>query len=763
MGTIKRAADAAKEAMEGGSEPYSYENPGNAAEVIDDLLDVLPAGRLLPDEFSEKAVRDVRRLGTHDDIERMEREMMGNPDSLPTPETPPDNDTPPPPPPPAPPEPPRDPLSIDINRDGTISTLHKDHGVHFDLDNSGFAESTSWVASSDGLLVLDRNANGRIDGGAELFGTETLLANGKFASNGFEAIADLDQNKDGMLSAADEAFSNLRVWIDGNSDGVSTEAELHTLTSLGIESISTQYQVTPRRDANGVEHREFGEVTYADQSKGLANTLWFNSDRTDTIPIEIHTGEGIPLPADILALPNAAGYGNTYSLHQAMSLDASGQLKSLVTAFTQETSAAGRKALIGQILFLWTGQSNTPPGSRGSDIDARQLGVLESFWGFAALQENPTGLYAQSLRTVYQQLEQSIYSQLMTSGSARGDFALVSSTVQGTTRTFDFTYLASKYALRISQGDATATADLKDAIDIAAGLNPYDPSVRSQFLAALESSSNYLSSADRHTLYQVIRAGDDTIVGTSGADILRGYTGNDVIRGGAGNDLIHGNEGNDTLYGGEGNDFLLGNQGNNTLYGEAGDDNLFGGEGRDNLHGGAGNDVLIAGSGANSLYGDDGDDTLFAGDGASMLSGGAGNDFYMFAAGNGNTIINNWDNQTGNIDKLIIDDYALSELSITRFNDDLIIRVKETGRTLTVQSYFQNDGAGGYALDYIGLEKDGTILDVAAVKALVQVPSENADRLYGYAVSDTLSGLGGNDLIHGGAGDDILSGDAGDD
>ena len=209
MGTIKRAADAAKEAIEGGSEPYSNENPGNAADVIDDLADVLPGGSLLPDGFWDKVVDDTRKLGTHDDLERLEREMMGDPESLPTPDTPPENDTPPPPPPPAPPEPPRDPLSIDIDRDGVISTLHKDHGVHFDLDNSGFAESTSWIASSDGLLVLDRNANGQIDGGAELFGTETMLSNGTFASNGFEAIADLDDNEDGIISAVDEVFSML--------------------------------------------------------------------------------------------------------------------------------------------------------------------------------------------------------------------------------------------------------------------------------------------------------------------------------------------------------------------------------------------------------------------------------------------------------------------------------------------------------------------------------------------------------------------------
>ena len=62
--------------------------------------------------------------------------------------------------------------------------------MHFDLDNSGFAEQTAWLAPGDGFLVLDRNNNGHIDGGAELFGSETTLNNGKAAENGFEALAE---------------------------------------------------------------------------------------------------------------------------------------------------------------------------------------------------------------------------------------------------------------------------------------------------------------------------------------------------------------------------------------------------------------------------------------------------------------------------------------------------------------------------------------------------------------------------------------------
>ncbi|WP_225757765.1 calcium-binding protein [Cardiobacterium sp. Marseille-Q4385] len=85
---------------------------------------------------------------------------------------------------------PKDPLSLDLDRNGKIDTLPRSAGVHFDLDNSGFAEQTSWLAPGDGFLVLDRNNNGHIDGGAELFGSETTLNSGKVAENGFEALAE---------------------------------------------------------------------------------------------------------------------------------------------------------------------------------------------------------------------------------------------------------------------------------------------------------------------------------------------------------------------------------------------------------------------------------------------------------------------------------------------------------------------------------------------------------------------------------------------
>jgi hypothetical protein len=132
------------------------------------------------------------------------------------------------------------PLILDLNNDGVKSTSISD-GVLFDLDASGTAERTGWVDRHDGLLALDRNGNGTIDSGAELFGNHTSLSSGDKAANGFIALADFDSNADGIISSADQVFSELRVWVDANQNGVSDAGELSTLASLGIAELGLSY------------------------------------------------------------------------------------------------------------------------------------------------------------------------------------------------------------------------------------------------------------------------------------------------------------------------------------------------------------------------------------------------------------------------------------------------------------------------------------------------------------------------------------------
>ena len=102
---------------------------------------------------------------------------------------------------------------LDLDGDG-IETVGLSANIYFDHDADGVLTKTGWVGKDDALLVWDRNANGRIDTGAELFGDFTALPNGALAPNGFAALAALDANSDGMLDARDPAFAELRLWCD---------------------------------------------------------------------------------------------------------------------------------------------------------------------------------------------------------------------------------------------------------------------------------------------------------------------------------------------------------------------------------------------------------------------------------------------------------------------------------------------------------------------------------------------------------------------
>ena len=113
---------------------------------------------------------------------------------------------------------------------------------------------TAWAGADDGLLVWDRNGNGSIDSGRELFGDETILANGQKAANGFAALAELDTGSlvngvivgagDGKFDAKDAQYANLRIWRDLNQDGINQAGELQTLGALGISSIGVNGTTT---------------------------------------------------------------------------------------------------------------------------------------------------------------------------------------------------------------------------------------------------------------------------------------------------------------------------------------------------------------------------------------------------------------------------------------------------------------------------------------------------------------------------------------
>lgn len=203
----------------------------------------------------------------------------------------------------------KDPLVFDLNFDGVRLTKLGESGVSFNFDGGSTSEGTGWISPKDGLLVLDKNSNGTIDDGGELFGSDQ--------EDGFTALRAYDTNSDGLITSADAIYSNARMWIDSNSDGISQSSELYTLASLQIAKIDLNAQQSSgSREGNSILYT--GSYELQNGARHEVAAVGFATDRTNTtytLPSNFEYDE------DVFELPNLKGYGDVPDLWVAMTLD----------------------------------------------------------------------------------------------------------------------------------------------------------------------------------------------------------------------------------------------------------------------------------------------------------------------------------------------------------------------------------------------------------------------------------------------------------
>ena len=611
------------------------------------------------------------------------------------------------------------PLVVDLDGDG-IETLGSGVGIYFDHDNNGFSEDTGWVGKDDGLLVRDINGNGQIDNGTELFGNNTLLSNGEKAKNGFEALKELDSNNDNVFDPNDAAWNEVKVWKDGNSNGIVDDGELLTMEQAGITGVDLNYVDHNYRDDHSDEHgntcKQESTFSKADGSTGQVSDIWFDRNTADS------KYEAIDVPEDIKTLPNLQGFGNVVSLWEAMASDETGELKQLVEQYLNTTNITERRNLMTDIIYHWTGVEDIDPESRaayGENYiqDARIIEALEEFWGSDYVNQNWLGNEESNPRQqaslilikTFEDLRDSMMGKLDMQTHYKELFEGIS--VHYDNEIEDISADVSGFVEQLKTMYDENPADILGIMENLAKLIQEQSVVAPYIIDAIRATGENL---DHNISTYLKNFGDVNAYITNGNDTINGTSGNDYIDGLSGNDVIYGNDGDDTLVGNAGNDRLI---------------------------------------------------------------GGNGNDTYIFNAGWGNDTIDNSSNDDPSSCEDTIQfgsDIAVDDIVIKRQENDLILSTKDGSNTLRVFSYFVEAGATNNTIKYIKFA-DGTTWTYEDVRlAWNQNPvsvdggvtlegNDDANSLSSGSGNDILIGNGGNDNISAGSGNDTILAGTGDD
>ena len=193
-----------------------------------------------------------------------------------------------------------DPIVLDLDGNG-VELVGRDAGARFDVTGDGTTDATGWMGSGEGLLALDVDGDGVINGMSEVFSD----AFGSGYSDSLTALTSLDSNADGVIDASDDRFDEIIVWRDGDSDGVSGAGEMSSLSDHAIASIDLSAEATYESSAAGHVDAH-GTFVYDDGSVGEYVEVTFAFTDTAIVGATVDAvGDAEPFIVDVSSIPIA--------------------------------------------------------------------------------------------------------------------------------------------------------------------------------------------------------------------------------------------------------------------------------------------------------------------------------------------------------------------------------------------------------------------------------------------------------------------------
>ncbi|WP_298025304.1 calcium-binding protein, partial [uncultured Campylobacter sp.] len=725
-----------------------------------------------------------------------------------------------------------DPLALDLNGDGKIginpvsitasdkksgSNNNESGGAYFDHNGDGVSHRSSWISKEDGILAYDRNGNGKIDDGGELFGNFTQIkdkeGNQRLAKDGYEALKEFDSNNDGLIDNKDDKFKDLKIWQDANSNGISDEGELKSLDELGIASLSLNHNEVNEDLGGGNTLSLKGSYIKKDGTAHSMGDLNFN---VDTINSKFK--DETPLSSEDMARANIKGFGLLRDLRSAAALNKElaaaldsysrlntkeEQLKALpnlINAWSETAARSGNSNAAGYEVSLKGVKlpSNVNLGA-GSNINvdadgnvinsgnpnARRLSLTPS--QYRALLDSSKSV-DESLLKEFESIKYKIKVIDAFTGSKTAELYYISNDdikaiIKNTNETYE-KILNYSYASLLAQTRLKSYADLisLDMIsvlnDTAAGGASAGGNSKSDTASGGANTSakpkydfrlNFTKVIDK---FKEINLGDPKKAFVDLAEFATLFQSKKEFA--AGLSLLA-----EFAYGANKRGVLgeyvaaIGQETQNKLdiatitsnsSGTNANDMMVGSTGNDNISAGNGNDILYGGEGDDTLYGENDNDILEGGAGNDRLEGGADDDTYVFGRGDGADTIYDY---SGNDTIKFKEGISLKDLIVKRAQDiqHLEISIKGTEDKITINnaynwngSYYNNGMIENFEF------ADGTKLSLSELEKQTMFKGTDAnDSIYGANASDEIHGQAGDDTIFANNGDDILYGDAGND